>query len=48
MGLAHINVDAMAGASAFPNQGRQASGCDGDAYASGVGDAPAGRADSKS
>jgi hypothetical protein len=42
MGLAQVGVDAVAGASAFPNQGRKASGCDGDAYASGVGDTSAG------
>ena len=42
MGLAQVGVDAMAGASALPNQWSHASGCDGDAYAGGVGDTPAG------
>jgi len=42
MGLAQVNVDAVASATALPNQGRQTSGGDGDAHASGVGDAPAG------
>ena len=42
MGLAQVHVDAMASASAFPNQWRHASGCDGDTYSGGVGDAPAG------
>ena len=42
MGLAQVHVDAMTGASALTNQWRKASGCDGDAYAGGVGDAPAG------
>jgi hypothetical protein len=41
MGLAQVNVDAVAGATALPNQGRQTSGGDGDANASGVGDTPA-------
>jgi len=42
MGLAQIGVDAMAGAGALPNQWRHAPRCDGDTYAGGVGDAPAG------
>ena len=40
MGLAQVDVDAVASASAFPNQGRKTSGCDGDTYAGCVGDAP--------
>jgi hypothetical protein len=42
MGLAQVDVDAVASAGAFSNQGRKTSGCDGDADAGGVGDAPAG------
>jgi hypothetical protein len=42
MGLTQVHVDAVAGAGPFPNQGSKASGCDGDADAGGVGDAPAG------
>jgi len=42
MGLAEVHVDAVTGAAALPNQGRQTSGGDGDAHASGVGDTPAG------
>ena len=42
MGLAQVDVDAVAGASALPNQWSHASGCDGDADAGGVGDAPTG------
>ena len=42
MGLAQVHVDAVTGTAALANQGRQASGSDGDAHAGGVGDAPAG------
>ena len=42
MGLAQVRVDAVASASALQNQGRKASVSDVDAYAGGVGDAPAG------
>ena len=42
MGLAQVGVDAVAGAGALADQGRMASGCDGDADAGGVGDTPAG------
>jgi len=42
MGVAQIHVDAVAGTAALANQRREATGGDGDAHASGVGDAPAG------
>ena len=42
MGLTKVRVDAVAGAGALSDQGRHASGCDGDAYAGGVCDTPAG------
>ena len=42
MGLAQVGVDAVAGTGALADQGCKASGCDGDADAGGVGDAPAG------
>jgi hypothetical protein len=42
MGLAQVNVDAVAGAAALADQGRQAWGVDRDPHPGGVGDAPAG------
>ena len=42
MGLAQVGVDAVAGTGALADQGCMASGCDGDTYSGGVGDAPAG------
>jgi hypothetical protein len=42
MGLAQIHVDAVAGAASLSDQGRPATGSDGDANAGGVSDAPAG------
>ena len=42
MGLPQIHVDAVAGTTAFTDQGRQPTSGDGDADAGGVGDAPTG------
>jgi len=42
MGQAEIGVDAMAGASALPDEGAMGPGGNGDAHAGDVGDAPAG------
>jgi hypothetical protein len=42
VGLAQVHVDAVTGTAALTNQGREATGGDGDAHTGGVGDAPAG------
>ena len=42
MGLAQVDVDAVTGAAALPDQRRPAPGSDGDADSGGLGDAPAG------
>jgi len=41
MGLAQIHVNAVAGTASLTNQGREATGVDGDAHPCGVGDVPA-------
>jgi hypothetical protein len=41
MGLAEVHVDAVAGAAALADEGRQATGGDSDTHTGGVGDAPA-------